>query len=326
MRDINDAFCQLALSPFNTCSFIPVFREKEKGSPELFQYQCDQGSGLEGDNKRKDRKIHYSGRPDPVLHSPGQAPVAGPEPAPEEGRYRYSPGPGCLRFHEIGGFEPSRLEAARETMDKFIQQRNQDRISLVIFAGTAYTRIPLTLDHNILRASLQEVDVTSVNQDGTAIGMGISVALNRLKKSEAESKVVVLVTDGVNNAGSIDPLTAARLASEMGVRIYTIGVGTDETIMPVYIMGQKRYQRYAGGLDEELLREIAETTGGKYYRARDPKALDNIFKEINRLEKTSFERDNFQQYRELAYPLILAGLFLILIGLFLDRYYYIRIP
>ena len=223
-------------------------------------------------------------------------------------------------------FEPSRLEAARETMDKFIQQRNQDRISLVIFAGTAYTRIPLTLDHNILRASLQEVDVTSVNQDGTAIGMGISVALNRLKKSEAESKVVVLVTDGVNNAGSIDPLTAARLASEMGVRIYTIGVGTDETIMPVYIMGQKRYQRYAGGLDEELLREIAETTGGKYYRARDPKALDNIFKEINRLEKTSFERDNFQQYRELAYPLILAGLFLILIGLFLDRYYYIRIP
>jgi len=223
-------------------------------------------------------------------------------------------------------FEPSRLEAARETMDKFIRERSQDRISLVIFAGTAYTRIPLTLDHNILRASLQEVDVTSVNQDGTAIGMGISVALNRLKKSEAESKVVVLVTDGVNNAGSIDPLTAARLASEMGVRIYTIGVGTDETIMPVYIMGQKRYQRYAGGLDEELLREIAETTGGKYYRARDPKALDNIFKEINRLEKTSFERDNFQQYRELAYPLILAGLFLILIGLFLDRYYYIRIP
>ena len=223
-------------------------------------------------------------------------------------------------------FEPSRLEAARETMDKFIRERSQDRISLVIFAGTAYTRIPLTLDHNILRASLQEVDVTSVNQDGTAIGMGISVALNRLKKSEAESKVVVLVTDGVNNAGSIDPLTAARLASEMGVRIYTIGVGTDETIMPVYIMGQKRYQRYAGGLDEELLQEIAETTGGKYYRARDPEALDKIFKEINRLEKTRFERDNFQQYRELAYPLILAGLFLILIGLFLDRYYFIRIP
>lgn len=223
-------------------------------------------------------------------------------------------------------FEPSRLVVARETMDNFIKERSQDRIALIIFAGTAYTRIPLTLDHNIVRTSLQEVDVNSVNQDGTAIGMGISVALNRLKKSTAESKVVVLLTDGVNNAGSIDPLTAARLAREMGVRIYTIGVGTDETIIPVYFLGQLRYQRYSGGLDEELLQEIAGITEGKYYRARDPKALESIFKEINQLEKTSFERDHFQQYRELAFPFIITGLILILIGLFLDKYYYLRIP
>lgn len=223
-------------------------------------------------------------------------------------------------------FEPSRLEVARETMDNFIQERIQDRLSLIIFAGNAYTRIPLTLDHNIIRKSLEEVDTSSVNQDGTAIGLGISVALNRLKKSDSQSKVMILVTDGENNAGAINPGTAKDLAREMDVKIYTIGVGTDQTIIPVQFMGQTRYQKYEGGLDEELLQEIADKTAGKYYRAKNPDALAGIFAEINQLEKSSFEKDNFNQYTELAFIFIQIGLILILLGVFLDRYYYIRIP
>jgi len=222
--------------------------------------------------------------------------------------------------------EPDRLEAARETMDSFIQKRANDRLALVIYAGTAYTRIPLTLDHNLIRESLQDVDINSVNQDGTAIGMGISAALNRLKKSEAESKVIILITDGVNNAGAINPLTAADLARDMGIRVYTIGVGTDETIMAVQIFGQTRYQRYEGGLDEKLLMEIAERTGARYYRAEAAKELADIFTEIDQLEKSVFERDNFQQYTELAFVLIMIALLLLLLGLFLDQYYFIRIP
>ncbi len=223
-------------------------------------------------------------------------------------------------------FEPSRLEVARETIDNFIQERIQDRLALIIFGGTAYTRIPLTLDHNIIRKSLEEVDTSSVNQEGTAIGMGISVALNRLKKSDAASKIVILVTDGENNAGAITPGTATDLAREMDVKIYTIGVGTDETIIPVEFMGQTRYQKYGGGLDEELLQEIADKTAAKYYRAKNHDALASIFTEINQLEKTSFERDNFKQYTELAFLLIKIGLILILVGVFFDRYYYILIP
>lgn len=223
-------------------------------------------------------------------------------------------------------FEPNRLEVARKTIDDFIQERVEDRLSLVIFAGNAYTKVPLTLDHSIVRKSLEEVDTDSVNQDGTAIGMGISVGLNRLKKSDAESRIMILVTDGENNAGGINPLTAVELAREMGVKIYTIGVGSDETIIPVNYFGQIRHQRVEGGIDEELLEKIAETTDGRYYRAMEADSLANIFAEINQLEKTSFEKDNFQQYTELAYIFIKLALLLLLAGVFFDRYYYIRIP
>jgi Ca-activated chloride channel family protein len=222
--------------------------------------------------------------------------------------------------------KPDRLSAAKETIENFIQKRTNDRLALIIYAGTAYTRIPLTLDHNLIRESLQDVDINSVNQDGTAIGMGISVAINRLKKSEAESKVIILVTDGVNNAGEIDPLTAAALARDMEIRVYTIGVGTDETLIPYQFFGQTRYQRYEAGLDEDLLMEIAERTGARYYRAEDAKELASIFTEIDRLEKSFFDRDNFQHYTELAFVFIMIALVLLLAGIFLDQYYYIRIP
>lgn len=223
-------------------------------------------------------------------------------------------------------FEPNRLEVARKTIENFVQERPEDRVSLIIFAGTAYTRVPLTLDHAVVRESLEGITNESVNEDGTAIGMAISVGLNRLKKSESASKIMILVTDGDNNAGEISPETASELAKELGVRIYTIGVGSDRTIIPVQVLGQTQYQQYQGGLNEELLKKIADTTGGQYYRARDSKALEQIFSNINKLEKTQFQQDNFMQYNELAFILIKIALCLLLAGIFLDRYYFIQIP
>lgn len=223
-------------------------------------------------------------------------------------------------------FKPNRLAVAVDTIYNFVNDRPQDRISFIIFAGTAYTRIPLTLDHALIRQSLNEVGTESVNEDGTAIGMAISVGLNRLKKSDAASRIMVLVTDGDNNAGAINPATASELARDMGVKIYTIGVGTDETIIPVQVFGQIRYQRAEGGLNEELLQQIAQTTGGQYYRAKDAEALNQIFDNINRLEKSEFDRDHFKQYTELAFDLIKAALILLVLGIFLDRYYFVQIP
>ena len=223
-------------------------------------------------------------------------------------------------------FDPNRMETARKTTDDFIAQRSSDRISLIVFAGTAYTRVPLTLDHNIVRESLAQVTTESVNKDGTAIGMAISVGINRLKKSDSLSRVIILLTDGDNNAGEIDPITAAKLAQELGIRIYAIGVGSDISIFPVNVFGQTQYRQYPGGFDEELLKQIADTTGGKYFRARDPQALSQIFETINQLEKIEFNDDNFREYNELAFPLIKASLILLLAGIFLDRYYYVQIP
>ena len=223
-------------------------------------------------------------------------------------------------------FEPNRMETARKTIDDFVAQRGGDRISLIVFAGTAYTRVPLTLDHSIVRESLAQVTTESVNTDGTAIGMAISVGLNRLKKSDGLSRVMILLTDGDNNAGEIDPITAAQLARELGIRIYTIGVGSDVSVFPVNVFGRIQYRRYPGGFDEELLKQIADTTGGQYFRARDPKALSQIFETINQLEKTDFNDDSFREYNELAFPLIKAALILLLAGIFLDRYYFVQIP
>ena len=223
-------------------------------------------------------------------------------------------------------FKPNRLEVARSTMADFIKERPSDKLSFIIFAGTAYTRVPLTLDHDILTESLQKVTSESVDEDGTAIGMALSVGMNRLKKSDAASKVMILVTDGDNNAGTINPNTAADMAKDLGIKIYTIGVGTDKTIMPVQVFGQTQYQQVEGGLNEDLLKSIADTTGGQYYRARDAKAMSGIFSDINQLEKTEYTKDNRQQYTELAFLLIKGSLLLLLAGIFFDRYYFVRIP
>lgn len=223
-------------------------------------------------------------------------------------------------------FEPNRLEVARKTIQDFVEQRSSDRISLIVFAGTAYTRVPLTLDHNVVRESLQDISFESVNEDGTAIGMAISVGLNRLKKSDSSSKVIIVVTDGSNNAGSINPETASELAKDYGIKIYTIGVGSDKTLIPYEVFGQITYQQVQGDLNEELLNSIAVKTNGKYYRAKDSGTLSQVFADINRLEKSEFEKDDFKQYIELAFILIIIALVLLVIGIFLDSYYFIRIP
>jgi Ca-activated chloride channel family protein len=223
-------------------------------------------------------------------------------------------------------FAPNRLEVARQTIDDFVKVRAGDRISLIVFAGTAYTRIPLTLDRDVVRDSLARVTTESVNEDGTAIGMAISVGLNRLVKSETASRIMILVTDGDNNAGEIDPITASKLALEAGIRIYTIGIGTDMMLLPVQAFGRTQYRQYTGGFDEALLQQIAETTGGQYYRAMDSKELTKIFDTINKLEKTEFDDDNFIEYAELAFPLIALALLFFLAGIFLDRYYFVQIP
>jgi len=223
-------------------------------------------------------------------------------------------------------FEPNRLEVARKTMIEFVQQRVGDRLSLIVFGGSAYTRVPLTLDHDIIDQSMKTVSTESVGEEGTAIGMAISVGINRLKKSEASSKVLILVTDGENNAGAISPDTASDIAKDLGIRIYSVGVGSDETILPVNVFGQIQYQQYEGGLDEDLLQRIASTTSGKYFRAKDEKALEGIFSEIDTLEKSKFEQDHFLQYKELAFYLMPFAIVLWFLGLYIENYKYIHIP
>lgn len=223
-------------------------------------------------------------------------------------------------------FKPNRLEVAKDTIINFIMDRVDDRTALVVFGGNAYTRIPLTLDHEMVINSISDVDVRSVKEKGTAIGMAVSVGMNRLKKSDSASKIMILVTDGDNNVGAIDPMTASQLASDLGIKIYTIGVGTDVTLLPVDYFGVTKLQQVEGGLNEELLKDIADRTGGAYFRAKDPDALSDIFSSINQLEKTDFEYNRFREYTELAYGLMKVGLLLLAIGLFLDRYYYIQIP
>lgn len=212
-------------------------------------------------------------------------------------------------------FNPDRLTVSKEVAAKFVDKRVYDRIGLVVFAGDSFTQTPLTTDHNILKDFLANIECGMLD-DGTAIGMGLATATNRLKNSKSKSKVIILLTDGVNNAGYIKPLTAAEIAEEYDMKIYTIGVGTTgAALTPVnrrndgkFVFGMSKVN-----IDEKLLSEISKMTGGRYFRATDEAMLNSIYDEIDQLEKTEMEVNVFKRYKDIfRIPLMLAfGLLLL---------------
>lgn len=210
---------------------------------------------------------------------------------------------------------PNRLDALKDVAAEFIRQRPNDRIGLVEYAGESYTRTPITSDKAIVLSSLEDVQYNSIIEGGTAIGMGLATSVNRLKDSKAKSKVIILMTDGVNNAGFIEPAIASELAQEYGIKVYTIGLGTNGTALSPTNMradGSFIYGRIPVEIDEELLKTIADETGGLYFRATDNEKLEQIYAEINKLEKTDVEEFKYTNYEEKYRPLvILAGLLLL---------------
>lgn len=208
-------------------------------------------------------------------------------------------------------FEPNRLEAAKDVAMEFISERKNDRIGLVVYSGESFTQCPLTTDHDILKNLFKSIKHGMI-MDGTAIGMGLANAVNRLRESDARSKVVILLTDGENTTGSIPPITAAEIAREFGVRVYTIGVGTRGLApYPVKTMFGTQRQQMEVRIDEETLTAIADMTGGQYFRATDKKKLEAIYKEINKLEKDKIEVTEVRKKEELFLPWALIGLVLL---------------
>ncbi|MGD8727448.1 MAG: VWA domain-containing protein [Gemmatimonadales bacterium] len=226
-------------------------------------------------------------------------------------------------------FLPSnRLDVAREQSVEFVRGREFDRIGLVAFAGEALTRVPVTVDYEVLEAAIRSLRVGDL-EDGTAIGTAIATTANRLRRAPGESKVVVLLTDGENTRGVLDPRTAAEAAAAFGIRIYTIGVGTEgEARMPIGrgVQGQLRYQTLPVRLDEPLLRDIAASTGGRYFRATDPEALNRIFRQIDQLEKTPVITTRYTQFDEAVQLPILVGLGALALELLLAATVIVRVP
>ncbi|TVR78565.1 MAG: VWA domain-containing protein [Chitinophagaceae bacterium] len=214
-------------------------------------------------------------------------------------------------------FEPNRLEAAKNLAYEFIDLRKGDRIGLVIFAGEAFTQVPLTTDHAYLKEMFDKVDIGFL-RDGTAIGDGLATSVNRLKNSSAKSKVVVLLTDGVNNRGFIDPLTAAEIAASKGIRVYTIGVGSEGTApFPFQTPMGVQYRDVPVEIDEELCKQIAQMTGGKYFRAIDEESMSEIYEEIDRMERTTIDVQIIRSTSEEFFPFLLIALGFLVLDWFL---------
>jgi len=206
-------------------------------------------------------------------------------------------------------FQPNRLEAGKNIAIDFIKNRPNDRIGLVIFSGESFTQCPLTIDHDVLVNLYQDIHNGMID-DGTAIGMGLATAVNRLKDSEAKSKVIILLTDGSNNAGSIPPLTAAEIAKQFNIRVYTVGIGTKGVArMPVQTSMGVQYVQIPVDVDETTLTKIADATGGKYFRATDNQTLENIYKQIDKLEKAKIDVTEYHKKTELFLPFALVALF-----------------
>ena len=222
-------------------------------------------------------------------------------------------------------FNPDRLEVCKRVAIEFVEKRQYDRIGLAVFSGEAFTQCPLTTDHRVLVDFIERLRC-GILEDGTAIGMGLATAVNRIKDSPGKSKVVILLTDGVNNAGYVKPLTAAEIAKEFGVKVYTIGVGQEgHAVSPIsrrsdgsYVMGMAQVE-----IDEELLQQISEMTGGKYFRATTARSLEKIYDEIDRLEKTEVEMTSVKRYSEEFYRFVWLAVFILLVEIIL-RYIALR--
>jgi len=228
---------------------------------------------------------------------------------------------------QLRGQRVNRLDVAKDVLRQFIDKRPSDRIGLVAFAGKAYIASPMTLDHSFLRQNLDRLALHTI-EDSTAIGSGLSAAVNRLRELQSKSKIVILMTDGQNNAGKIPPLTAAEAAQALSVKVYTIGVGTRGTApMPRQDMfGRKVYVQVPVDIDEKTLQEIADKTGGKYYRADSTATLQKIYDEIDQLEKTEAEVKKYVRVEELFPWAVVPGLFLLLLEILLNHTVWRRLP
>jgi len=217
---------------------------------------------------------------------------------------------GSMRAMDL---KPNRLEAAKEVAKTFIESRKNDRIGLVVFSGEAFTQCPLTTDHKVLKDLFKPIK-SGMIEDGTAIGDGLATAINRIKDSQAISRVIILLTDGVQNRGSIDPVSAAEIAKTFGIRIYTIGVGSKGTApMPIQTAFGEQIVRVPVKIDEDILKKVAQETDGQYFRATSNKNLEKVYQEIDQLEKSKIDVDIFQnKYEEfLPFALIALGLFIL---------------
>ena len=232
----------------------------------------------------------------------------------------------------IEDMKPNRLEACKSMMKEFVQKRSTDRLGLVIFAGEAYTRVPLTLDYKILQESIAAVKISRNIKMGTAIGVALATGAGRLKESTARSRVMVFLTDGENNSGTIDPETALDIAKGYGIRIYTIGAGVDgDAQLPIegvdaFGRKVKRYQPIHSTVNDELLGKMANDTGGKYYRATDNTSLKKVFADIDRLEKTKIDVNQYTKYAELYEPWLFWGVILFLISWILQVTVFRKVP
>jgi Ca-activated chloride channel family protein len=225
-------------------------------------------------------------------------------------------------------FSPSnRMEVAKQQATSFIKGRSADRIGLVAFSGEALTQVPITVDYPVLEQAVASLRIGML-EDGTAIGTGLATSVNRLREAPGKSKVILLLTDGENNRGTVDPRTAAAAAAALGIKVYTIGVGTEgEAPVPTGRgLSGFRYEMLPVRIDEPLLRDIAATTGGRYFRAKDSEALARIFQQIDGLEKTPIQVTRYVKYDEIAKPLVLAGMLLLGLELLLGATLVVRTP
>jgi Ca-activated chloride channel family protein len=232
-----------------------------------------------------------------------------------------------MKAKDLANQRKTRLDVCKEVVGEFVKGRSNDRLGLVVFAGESYTQCPLTLDYDVYLNFLEGVEFAEEDWDGTAIGLGIVTAVNRLRDSEAKSKVVILLTDGKNNRGEVDPLTAAKAAKAVGIRIYTIGAGSEGTIMQEVdgVFG-KRYVPVKVEIDEETLKQVASETGGQYFRATSEEKLEAIYEAIGKMETTEIKTRDYVDYQEIFSQFLWPGLILLGLEVLLANTRFRRLP